>query len=152
MNIELIYDTSLDKFIIESNKKVIVNKSLKPVLEYYLKTGSNSNSIRLIEHYLLDIFNGTIPPIQNKQQLLQLDRILPDWFILYDTDKMLIEHYWYLPTEARPSNPKLGVIGCTGDPDYYYYYNRLYAWKILELMKDRIDFKLRPSWERNVFI
>lgn len=146
-NIELIYSDIIEKFVIESNDSVLITKSLEIPLTYYLQTGMQQNiGIQLVRHYLIDVFNGMMPPIQNKQQLFQLDKILPDWFILYDTDKMLIEHHWYLPPELKKSKH-----WTSNEPDYYFN-NRLYAWKILELMKDRIDFKLRPSWERNVFI
>ena len=142
-NIEIIYTTDIDTYSIESNKKVTVTTSLDKCLKYYFNSGRN-NGIRILTHYLTNVFNGSIPPLETKQQVLHIDRILPDWFILYDTDNMLIDSKLYSPPELKHS------VGISSEPDYYVN-NRLYAWKILELMKDRIDFKLRKNWERNIF-
>ena len=142
-NIEIIYTTDVDTYSIESTKKVIVTKSLDSCLNYYLNTGNN-NSIRILEHYLIDVFNGSIPPLQTTQQVLHVERMLPDWFILYDTDNILIDPKLYLPPELKNS------LGLASEPDYYTH-NRLYSWKLLELLKTRIDFNMRTNWQRNLF-
>ena len=148
--VELIFTDGIDTYNIESRNKIYINKSVEIPLNYYLKIGHPKNDeFDRIECYLTNIYNGIIPPIQNKQQLLQLKRIIPDWFILYNTDSMLIDHYFYYPPERRNKEDETRLRGFMPISYFYYSLNRKYAWKILEIMKDRIDFKLRTNWERN---
>ena len=147
-NIKIVFTDDIDTYNIESRSTVYINKSVETALNYYLKTGNQTDkTFGRIECYLTDIYNGIIPPIQNKQQLLQLERIIPDWFILYNTDSMLIDHYFYRPPESRNKQDERALTGCMPISYFYYSLNRKYAWKILEIMKDRINFKLRTDWE-----
>lgn len=149
-NIKIVFTDDIDTYNIESRSSIYINKSVEIPLNYYLKIGHPKNDgFDRIEYYLSDIYNGIIPPIQNKQQLLQLERIIPNWFILYNTDSMLIDHYFYRPEEHRNKQDERALTGCMPISYFYYTLNRKYAWKILEIMKDRIDFKLRTNWERN---
>ena len=140
--IEIIYSNEIDAFSIESSNTVIVNISLATCLPHYLKTGNNKG-IRILTHYLSDVFSGSLPPIQTKQQIIDVANILPNWFVLYDTDNMLIDNKWYLPQELKTS------VGIASEPDYYEI-NRMYSWKLLELLRNRIDFNMRTNWNRNL--
>lgn len=149
-NIKIVFTDDIDTYNIESRSSIYINKTVETALNYYLKTGNQTDkTFGRIECYLTNIYNGIIPPIQNKQQLLQLERIIPDWFILYNTDSMLIDHYFYYPPEHRNKEDETRLRGFMPISYFYYSLNRKYAWKILEIMKNRIDFKLRTNWERN---